>query len=354
MTVVYDRDFETLVFDGAANIYYGFPGLVELDDGTIFIVCMRATDHATTRDGKIVGKKSTDGGVTFGAETTILDTANDLRDPDLVKLSNGKVLLTYTEWTLGVEVAHSMLSTDATATAWDSPVTISSNLNLWSFACGRAIEIPNGDLLVGLYGRIIGDTLDRAVCCRSQNVASSWAQLSTISDPAVWGRHAQEPCLAYDPGLDRVWCAMRSDTGTFGIYLFYSDDDGGAFTTPGAREFDGSGKPAFLVTDAGIRSIAYRNPAGSTTALRWFDTAWSPIVAVNSGNLYDYASWWELSTGKLGLAWAVEVSANKGSVVYQRMTRPSLISRRPPRSRAPGRPTIAGTGLARSGGGYGI
>jgi Neuraminidase (sialidase) len=311
----------------AAPNYQAFPGLCQCDTGDLLVSYMRATDHASTRNGNIVAKRSTDNGATWGAEFVIQDNANDLRDSDLVTLANGDIICSYTQYVGGDHDAYVTKSTDNGAT-WGTPVLVTSSLDSWTFICGRVIQLPNGDLLAPYYGRDSTDSLDRSAVSRSTDGGATWAALSAI-DSGTFGRHAQEPVLAHDSDLDRIWCAVRSDGAQNRIYLFWSDDSGATWTQPtSAILTDSSGKPALIVTPEGALALAYRDGV-NLAKLRWsFDkgSSWSAAVGVNSSAVYDYASWWNLSDGTLGLAWAVQQNSTDADVAFQRMSPPAAFA----------------------------
>lgn len=307
--------------------YYAFPGFAVAANGDLVVTAMQSTDEQTTRDGRIVRKISTDDGATWGTQGTVADISNDLRDSDLVALSNGDLMCSYTEYLGGSDhQSWTVISTDNGA-SWGTPVLIVSPLTDWSFICGKPLELPNGDIIAALYGRVISGPRDEIGLSISTDGGASWSADGLMIDTVAFGRAAQEPCLAYDPTLGRVWCAFRSDDFTYGIYMIYSDDGGATWSTP-VRQFDGSGKPALHVTAQGPLAVAYRYPSSNRTALRWsWDDAasWTVPLYVSSSALYSYASWATLPDSNLGVAWSVEVSGTRGDVTYSVLSPPEPV-----------------------------
>lgn len=328
---VFVRTSEQTVWQGNlfSPSYFGFPGIVQLANGDLIVTAMQASDEATTRDGKIVGRRSTDDGATWGTTFTIADTANDLRDSEIALLSDGTLIVSFCEYTTAGSLnrAKVVRSTDDGAT-WSSLISVTTTMQ-WDFPTAKVVELASGRLLLPVYGLYTGDTLTNAVVCYSDDAGLTWSELAVMIDGDVWGRDAQEPYLCLDKTNGHLWCGIRSDTSTDGIYLIESSNGGTTWTTP-VRLFNGSGRPSLYMTDQRILAIDYRDTdASQVHGLRFSldrGTSWSTASRVNSGALMSYGSWLSLPDGRLGLVFAVEQSGTRGDVIYQVMDPPAEIA----------------------------
>ncbi len=77
--------------------HFAFPGVAELADGTLLVVCREGDAHVCPR-GRIVMTRSTDGGATWSARETIYDSPSDERDPAILTMPDGKVVVSYNTW----------------------------------------------------------------------------------------------------------------------------------------------------------------------------------------------------------------------------------------------------------------
>lgn len=335
--------------------YFGFPGIVQLANGDLIVTAMQSTDEQTTRDGKIVGRRSTDGGATWGTTFTIADTSNDLRDSEIALLSDGTLIVSFCEFTSSGSVnrAKVVRSTDG-GTTWSGLISVTTTM-VWDFPTAKVVELDSGRLLLPVYGKYTGDTLTSAVLCYSDDSGLTWDELTVMIDGDAWGRDAEEPYLCLDRTNGHLWCGIRSDTATDGIYLIESSDSGATWTTP-VRLFNGSGRPSVHMTDQRILAIDYRDTdASQVHGLRFSGDrgqSWSAASRVNSSVLMSYGSWISLPDGRLGLVFAVEQSGTRGDVVYQVMDPPvetSLPNQAWYRSRAPAAHLSGGVGMGLGG-----
>jgi hypothetical protein len=304
----------------AGSPYYAFGGVAKTGS-TLVAVVRKGTDHDV--DGNIVKFTSTDGGFTWGTESTVRDNTKDIRDPEIVTLSGGDMLLTFTERTNTSGstdfVPYVSRSTDAGAT-WGTAVAITSGFSGWSFISAKILELANGDLLAPLYGN--DGSGDYCRVSKSTNGGSSWSNLATVVAAGASSRAWNEPNLTRDGST--IYCAIRSDTSTAGIYLATSSDSGATWSAP-TRQFDGSGRPAIFHTQNDDLALVYRHtdPSTGRTGVRFsFDnaTSWSSPVLLNSTAVHTYGSWVDLAGNAMGVLWCVEQSSTRSDVLFDTFT----------------------------------
>lgn len=94
--------------------HFAFPGVAQAANGDILVVARDGRTHVSPGDyGKIALIRSRDHGLTWDPRTTALEKVNtDLRDPSILRMKDGTILLTCT--------AGTMRSTD-NGRSWDAP-----------------------------------------------------------------------------------------------------------------------------------------------------------------------------------------------------------------------------------------
>jgi hypothetical protein len=114
----------------------------------------------------------------------------------------------------------------------------------------RMLELPNGHLLVTLYGHLHGDATpatyqplmikSRVMLARSTDRGRNWKLVSTIAvDPSVGTEGFNEPVLvsiSRGPHAGRLLCLMRTGRE---LYETFSDDVGETWSRPRPRVFAG-------------------------------------------------------------------------------------------------------------------
>ena len=114
----------------------------------------------------------------------------------------------------------------------------------------RMIELPNGDLLISLYGHMHGDATPsqyapkmmkmRVMVARSSDRGRHWKLVTTVAvDPKVGTEGFGEPVLcrvSKGPHAGRILCLMRTGRE---LYEATSDDEGATWTKPRPRVFAG-------------------------------------------------------------------------------------------------------------------
>jgi hypothetical protein len=240
-----------------------FPNAIRLADGRVLVVYREGLGHVRSV-GRIVAAESADDGATWSEPRVIVDTLYDDRDPMLVQLSTGDILLSWfqIDWSVQPYRCPAVLvsrSTDGAA-SWDQPVAVGSAMlqetdELWrSFLAGHIVshgqilELPNGDLLAPVYGVFPGDSWHSASVVRSTDGGLSWLAENEV----VLGRRADqeylEPVLTLLPG-GQVVALLRTDEEA---ELTRSDDNGQTWTEPELCGLHASSADTLTLSDGAV------------------------------------------------------------------------------------------------------
>jgi len=141
------------------SYYNAFPGMTMLDDHTLIVVYRKGTSHCSDK-GTIVKRTSSDLGKTWSSESTVYsDDTYDVRDPSITKLSGGALIISFFKYDYNaltplVDGVYVIKSTD-NGSSWGSPIQVNSNFTAWAAVSAPVIELLNGDLLLGIYGKTL-------------------------------------------------------------------------------------------------------------------------------------------------------------------------------------------------------
>lgn len=308
-----------VVIDGSAvsvtatTAHDGFPGLTRLTNDNLLVIYRQGTSH-TSVDGVLRAIVLDGDGAVLSGPSTILTPTDDVRGAMLATLANGRVGCTFwesdgaTDWT-----SRFMLSTDATATAWGTPVDITTTYTEYGGAIECApVELPNGDLLVALYGKNSADTYQSIRASRSTDGGATWADDGEIASGDDYGRDLQEPTLlTLDDG--RLLCMVRSDATSPNEWIMQTYSlDGGATWLDLGFQWVGTGRPSTVQRSDGALVCAYRTTPDDDFRFR---TSWNGgeswtgtdgDLTGGSGLFFAYAQWAVLATGQVCLVYSLE------------------------------------------------
>jgi hypothetical protein len=220
-----------------------FPNAIRLADGRVLAVYREGLGHVRSV-GRILLAESADNGLTWAEPRVIVDTVYDDRDPMLVQLSTGDLLLSWfqIDWTVQPWECPAVLvarSTDGGAT-WGPPVKVGSTMlqeteDRWHHfraghivTHGQLLELPNGDLLAPVYGVFPGDEWHSASVVRSTDGGLTWPAENEVLLGRKAGQEYLEPVLTLLPG-GQVTALLRTDEEA---QLARSDDNGLTWTDP--------------------------------------------------------------------------------------------------------------------------
>ncbi|MDG4826467.1 sialidase family protein [Asanoa sp. WMMD1127] len=224
-----------------------FGDMIKLKDGRLLVAYRESVAHIN-QDGRIMVVQSLDQGHTWSTPRVAIDTPIDDRDPKLMQMSDGTVLMNFfrTDWagypgrTVTLVGTFVTRSTDQGG-SWSTPIEVGtamegpSDVVVGAYYAGHAathgpiLQLRNGDLLVPLYGRLPEGGTGPATVVRSTDGGRTWPR----ENESVIGRAAtfdfQEPNLSLlkDGSLLSV---IRTSINI--AYVSRSYDDGHTWTTP--------------------------------------------------------------------------------------------------------------------------
>lgn len=229
-----------------------FPDVVKLQDGRLVTVFYQATQHSRD-DGRYMWTESTDDGKTWSTPRVLIDTPEDDRDAQITQLRDGTIIINWfrTDWsqehTTGAVILGTFVtrSTDGGET-WSDPVQVESSMSCgcgpkqgayqlgWAATTGKIAELPNGDLLVPLYGTLPDTTVGQASVVRSSDGGLTWPLENEAMIPVPPGVSLSELSLAVggDGEVTGLLRTAGNSSGGGASHATDSYDGGRTWTMP--------------------------------------------------------------------------------------------------------------------------
>jgi hypothetical protein len=253
------------------EFYAHNPSLVHLQNGDL-VVGFRRAPQRKPATGHIDGEseavlvRSRDGGKTWGKPELIYKQEYGVQDPSLAQLRDGTIICNFFQWKVMYKEPwhHEPVSTglvrsfDNAATWEKTPVYPEVIGYLFHGPTEPVLQLPDGDLLMPLYGNRVGGYYE-AFVIRSRDNGINW------TDPVLLGTDPFQNVLFEEPSLclaksGKILAVMRDDR--FGYFMqTYSTDGGKTWAFP--RRLDIWGCPANLLTLSDGRILmtyGYRRP----------------------------------------------------------------------------------------------
>lgn len=264
--------------DAGAGGYEAFPDVCRLADGRLICVFYAGYGHVALpnatlpRGGRIACCYSSDEGRTWSSPETIYDGPDDDRDPSVVQLADGRLLLNFfslrkSEEPPGYRGLGSWLieSSDGGQT-WTEPRPLSA-----THYCSSPIrQLRSGRLIVGLYVQAEG--VSQGSVAFSDDGGRTW-QPEVLIDNGGMKLDAETDLIELPEGT--LVAAQRPE-----MAFSRSSDQGATWTVSEPVGFAGH-CPYFLRTTTGPVVLAYRLPQTSLRFSRDECQTWSENVVVD-------------------------------------------------------------------------
>jgi hypothetical protein len=308
--------------------HFAFPGVAELQNGDLLVVCREGDAHVCAR-GRIVMSRSTDGGKTWSPRETIYDTPSDERDPAILCLKDGTVVVSHNTWDswraspalckkYAEETAHmEKVGWGKYSGSW---LMISKdNGRTWTERRKAPIFSPHGPVVGpdgALYwvGEQARDGCAVVTIFRTADLGLTWSEYSTVSyskgygKPLAW-EYWDEPNPIFLPD-DKAICTIRVDLDGY-VRQSYSNDNGKTWSWPKKLPVWGYPQQLCRLNDGRIL-LAYgyrREPFGIRACL-----------SADGGRTYDLSHEIVLrhegKGGDLGYAYSIQLKDGRVFTVY--------------------------------------
>jgi sialidase-1 len=297
MTGPYAGDTKTICAKTGAGIYEAFPDVCRLANGDLYCVFYAGYGHvsmpnkALPKGGRICSIRSTDNGVTWGKAETAIDLAEDDRDPSVMQLPDGTLLLNFFQ---GRPVLRTFVarSNDNGKTWEPNPVAVDPPKGLDQiYTSAKILRLPDGTLLMPIYGRPKGVKNYASAMMRSTDDGRTWGDGVIIKDDRTHNPGHCEPALTRMPD-GKLICHLRPC-----MCQTTSTDGGLTWTPPVKLSFPGHAAD-LLLTSKNILLSAHRIPGTSLHYSLDFGKTWSKNVLIDRvGGAYP--SMVELPDGKI-------------------------------------------------------
>ncbi len=289
--------------------YKAFVGMTFLE-GTLHLVYRSGAGHDSS-DGKVQYQTSKDLGRTWSAAVTIATPSgsHDFRDPSIVALSTGRLVVGYDDNVDGTAahiVVYSMYS-DNRGQSWSSPVLVPCTFSGEKAATSQMVELPSGTLLMPVFGDNGGNTF--AALMKSTDHGATFPTQVTIATSG--SRTYQEPQIRLLSSGNLV-CLMRSDTNAH-TWRTVSIDQGATWSTP-ADVLTASGRPDFAEFYPGALIIFVRTDNTNfyaRWAVSWDEGAtWTSLQTTDSStDVLEYSAPVVLAPGYTAVAYSLQNSS---------------------------------------------
>lgn len=332
----------TIVYKDA-GAYSCFPDILLRRNGDLWVSFRRAGgfslealkrgkyDHVD-KGARIALARSSDGGMTWG-DARILPTFDPEcgeQDPSITELDDGTLLINFFRWRVvpaeekgrllyparqqydgswsDVEGPWIIRSADGGVSWETSPVLVDSDPLPRAGTSDAVLQLPDGTLLVGIYGADPGSPVCRAYLVRSSDGGDSWGQPSLIARDPLGVISFEEPALVTRSDGTLMAILRSGEPGRYQfLYQAVSHDEGHSWSE--LRQTPMWGHPAQVLALSDVRLVCaygYRRPPFGVRACASYDggRSWdmeNEIVLRDDGSTRDlgYPSTCELPDGTL-------------------------------------------------------
>ena len=214
-----------------------FPVLINPKDEEILAVLRSGAGHVGIT-GQLDAVRSPDGGKTWTVPTVIVDSDADDRNPAVGKAPDGTIVLAYHaqgsynedgSWARDLRrVQMKITRSHDGGITWEPPQPLNYTPMEKHSAYGRIVNLPDGTMLLPIYGGRIGETertRDYAYILCSHDNGQTWAE------PSLIGEGYNETALLLLPD-GNLLAAMRSEDRGQLLAVCRSSDGGQTWSEP--------------------------------------------------------------------------------------------------------------------------
>ena len=298
---------------GGRPRWRGIPSVAHLRNGDILVAYREGTDHWITPDGVVRLCRSTDGGQTWGAPSTIVaaEGRNFGCHLGMTELEDGTILLPlvenhamsgqlpYFQYYQRMRVSSYVTLSHDGGQTWTYPKQLDLGSHvIWTGSYGNVLIGRDDELMMSVAWQQEGDTgYCRTGLLRSRDGGLSWDHLTQIA----YGVDDEKSVCRLPSG--RLIAVMRdSDRPS---KRSFSDDEGETWTPIEPLPFHGQ-SPSLLQTQSEVLLCAYRQrgpgkPQGVGLAYSYDEgETWTETEPLYSSPLRDcaYPNLLELSSGE--------------------------------------------------------
>jgi len=293
----------TRVTLSSGSDHRAFPSLT-ISRGVLHLVFRQGSEHGdgSPIDGVIKYMRLRPDGTVLTTAATIYDPAGwDVRDPQILALQTGRLLLTWFEWDATDRTFWSMWSDDE-GLSWNDPVPVVEHGFDTPIGLMKPVEWADGTLAIGAYGRNdSGDTFDSCRVLFSSDHGETWGESILLADGQAASRHYHEPVIGrLASGRDIAF--IRSST-TEHTYRITSDDGWATLGSITDVLTMGPGRPDWIEFYPGAIVMVGRENA--TTGANRYATSWNEGATWTSLAVLDAATDRNAYSAFALLAWGI-------------------------------------------------
>jgi hypothetical protein len=298
-----------------------FPSVVQLRNGSLYMVIRRASNHSAARDGGIWYSRSTDLGRSWTAPVQLYAaTSVEYRDPCVSLSADGtKIYLTYFRASTAAPAAGCFFraSTDG-GTTWSAETRFDGS-KPYAACSAPIVELANGRLVAPFYGKDnAGDTYDSVYVSISSNAGATWTPLKIYNGADV-SQHLQEPWISRKPDANDMMMTFRFGTNN-NIGFGSTVQADGLGWSAAVVAFSGTGRPSTVWLSTGEIIATYRDSTGQLMWSRFYiNGSWYPPTLVRrtpAGGFWTYAHPIEVGPGTALCPFTEEPSGAAISKLY--------------------------------------
>jgi len=256
-----------------------FPVMIGLGGNEVLAVIRGGGAHMG-RGGRLDIVRTKDGGKTWSAPRTAVDSTEDDRNPAFGVLKDGTILLAYAVLS-GYDASEKRLSPDRSQWSFDGVYCMASHDRgtTWSrpqrseaihkfyagegavSPYGKIIQLRDGTVVMPVYFEFHDQRGNESYIFRSRDRGRSWGE------PSLLGKHYNETSVV-ELADGRLLAAMRSEKGGH-IATVHSSDSGRTWTDPRVVTRDSEHPADLIVTRAGevVLTFGQRNRPFGAQAL---------------------------------------------------------------------------------------